>query len=566
MQVVSSNPLVLSDAGSIVPPGTVPLYYAPNGSGDGTRLSALMASGRSYVLLPGTYVIDVPINVSGMHDIAITCAPGCIFKSTMANTGGGGFTNSVFYGTKTNVGASNNLAADAKIGSRTISVSTITNIAVGSTICFAIQASGNIQQQATVTGISGSGPYTLSIDEEIVSSYFTTANSAYVYSYTPPYNIWIYGNGCKVYGTGDRVVEFAFARYVYVTGIYVDQTLGAVSNPGFLNIQMSYDIACRDVGFSRCRADGGADYLTSPIATCGFAFEGSNRFYLRDSEALGFTGGVGYGIALLDSRQGTVENAAARNCANGYFFGANDASGTEGSREITVVGGCTSGCTIGWAFEKASEVYCYNSSSIGDATTLSQIGAGVIFFHGVDAKARPIGSYNFITNVVGDIYLSGKVDLSTGAGTTTVTDLSGSGTIHISQFKTIGGTYGFYVEAGFTGKIIVGDDVDLTSTGTPLGGTPTAATWTFFQGGSASFSGSGTVGWTQAQVLRFTAAATVNLPAIPNMAYLVDNTGSAGSAVVQPTGGSGITVATLKSAWVKVNSTGSAMLRVTADT
>ena len=436
----------------------------------GSCLTATSGSGTCCFIpaCASPYVVANPINLTS--NTCIVSEPGAVIHSTMSNTGAGGFTHAVFFATQTGVGANNNLTSSASLGSHTISVTSA--VSVGSTIALGVTTSGNLQQQATVTATSGSGPYTLTLDEEVMSNYFTTGAGAFVYTYTPPHNILLMGNGLKVWGTGDRVVEVAFARDVYVDRIITDPTLGPTGNAGFLNIQYSFDIAGRDVGFSRIRADGGSGYLTSPIGTVGIALEASNRGYIRDSESQNFRA-PGDAVMLLDARNSLLENVGTRNSSVGRYYGSNDSFGTEGSREITDVGGTSTGNAIGWEFDKASEVYVYNPSSIGDTNSLASIATATVFFRDVDAKAPASGAYNFLSNNGGHLYLSGRLDLSTGAGTTTISDWAGpsGGTLHLDHFRTIGGTYGFYIEttAG-TPTISAGDDVDISSVGTKVAG------------------------------------------------------------------------------------------------
>jgi hypothetical protein len=225
-------------------------------------------------------------------------------------------------------------------------------------------------------------------------------------------------------------------------------------------------------------------------------------------------------------------------------------------------------------FDKASEVFVYGPSSVGDTATISMIGTGNVWFRDAYAKARPTGAYNFFNAIGtgGHLYLSGVLDLSTGAGTTTICDWGSAynGTLHIDHFRTVGGSYGFYIEAASGGSpsIIVGPDVNISSTGSNALAGPglSGVTWTVSQAGATSISGSTTIYWTQSAKLCVTAAATVVVPAIPNLIFLVDNTASSGAAVVEPAGGSSITVASGKSAWLTVNAAATAMTRTTADT
>ncbi len=147
------------------------------GADDAPAISAALAvaatNGDRVFMAGGNWTVATPIAVPSNTRLDIST--NAVIKSTMANTGSGGFTNSIFFATATAVGSTLALSADAVYGSNQVvtaaNPSTV-GIAKGTTIALGYAVGGNQLQTATVLGITGSGPYTLTLDEEILFDWY----------------------------------------------------------------------------------------------------------------------------------------------------------------------------------------------------------------------------------------------------------------------------------------------------------------------------------------------------------------------------------------------------------
>lgn len=450
----------------------------PSGtSDDAPRLSAILlaaaAIGMRVYMAGGAWTVNTPIAVPSNTYLDISA--NAVIQSTMANTGPGGFANSIFFATATAVGVTLALSVDAVYGSNQIVTATnpaAAGIAKGSSILLGYATGGNQAQTATVTNITGAGPYTLTIDEEILFSYWTVANTARIAVYTPPKNIHINGNHCRVFGTGDRVVELAFARYCLVENVVVDQTLGGGVD-GFLNIQFSFDIGSRDCTFYRCRADGGSGTLSGVLGTMGFAMEGGNRVSIRDCEAQNFGTSNASGFGVLDSLNGTLDNCTARNCFQGIYIGANDSNGTDGSRGINVIAPTTLNCSSNAIrHDKTSTATITGWYDWGSVQSFAMPVGGAAVIQGFYWRSKTTGTYNGFTGIGGDLSLwGGTIDLTrTDASTHSVGDVGSglTGTIRLDNARTIAGQFGLFLEDASAHRIILGRGVDFSSATTPF--------------------------------------------------------------------------------------------------
>lgn len=428
-------------------------------------LIAAAQTGTIVFMMGGLWTWATPCTVPSY--VTIHASPDVVIHSTMANTGVGGFANSVFIATASGRGSQNALTADAVQGTNTVNVtSPIANHAV---IALGRPAGGNQQQQATVVNVTNGG-LTLTLDEEILYSYFTVASSAYVYTYTPPQAIRIYGNGARVYGTGDRVCEFAFGRDIYVDDLVCDQTLGNGVD-GFLNILFSLDIATRDSAYSNCRGDGGGGYLSGITAHAAFALESNNRTQLVHCEGENVTVSGGQCLGVYDSRNCEVISCAMRNALIGCYVGANDANGPDGSRGITFLGFKTQNCSVvGTEGDKTSQFKIIGHSSIGDASSVTQLAAATMEIQDFYWQAKVAGTYDGWTSIFGQLMLSnGTIDMTSTSGTKAVCDWGSgaTGTLRLDNVITVSGTFGLYLEDGVAQRVIRGYAVDLSSCGTP---------------------------------------------------------------------------------------------------
>lgn len=540
--------------------------------------AAAVANQRRLVFSAGTYSIQTSCDLTGKTGLRVKADNGVLFNSTLANTGAGGFANSIFKA-KSALGAQNALTADVKRGAKQIVVTAV--VAVGARILLACTnaAIPNVAQAATVVAVGGAGNLTLTLDEEIEFAYFTVANGAYAAVVnTPTENMDFDLGGAKFYGTGDRVFEWAQgSRNILVKGAIVDHTLGAKVN-GFLNTQYACDIGCRDCWFENCVADGGVGTLSGTTGTAGFAVEASLRCGARYCEAQNMSG-LGYGFAAFDSKICSWVGTDARNCVTGYYYGANDAAGTEGS-EVQGVDVKSSGCsTVGHQFDKASIVRIAGLSSVADAKGFSNA-AGSASVDLVDVRfvAPDAGAYNVFDAIVGEVRIENALfDLTASGGIKTICDWSsGTGTLKISRSQMIAGTYGFYLEDGVAQKLLIGKDVDISTAATAAIRLGTTSVVEFEQRDSAaSTNAGGDANYTYVYneyknaIIIDTSAITAGrdrvLPNIKGLRYIVKNGGAGAFAMTfKVAGQAGVAVAQNKHAIIYCN--GTDYVRVTPDT
>lgn len=240
--------------------------YAPTGtSADVTAIHSLLdeMSGVGEVRLRGgSAVLASPLYIPSRSVLVLN--PGTSLVSTIPEPGSPDPSQSpIQVALPVADGASTTVHTTAVVGTRTLI--TVGPIAVGKTITFG-NGAANIVQQATVVATSGSGPYTLTLDEQIWAAH---APGDAVIPYTLPTDIEVWGCGALLTGTGGNGVEIAKGNRVAVRNLRIGPDDGSFKSIGF-----SYDLGCRDciaedltinndaytqVGFShesttRCRA------------------------------------------------------------------------------------------------------------------------------------------------------------------------------------------------------------------------------------------------------------------------------------------------------------------------
>lgn len=159
-------------------PAGFPAVVRPSGDDDAPAILAALASGRDVQLAAGAYNLETQLLLSAYSGRTIRGAgrTQTIITCTVP-VGGGGAENAAIYATLANQGALLTLAANPTKGSRTFTVTTTTNLAVGARVLLADQA--NFSQTFEVLTITGSSnPYTVTVDREIRYSFTTSTSSA----------------------------------------------------------------------------------------------------------------------------------------------------------------------------------------------------------------------------------------------------------------------------------------------------------------------------------------------------------------------------------------------------
>jgi hypothetical protein len=278
---------------------------------------------KSAILLqPGTYLCK------GVQSLAngarILGQPGVRIVSSMSPTGGPA--NCVFYASTTATSGPLALNANNTVGTRTLvttlntglgtpSASNPTWIEVGSTNRYAFYK---------VVSISGSGPYTLTVDRAVRMQF--AAGTDQVYVKAPPQDIRIEGNGMTVSGTGDRAIELSGAWNCHVSGITVDTNDGA-----FSDIIASFDIG----SFRSTMTD--LDLSGSSITGGGIAFESAESCFGTRLTARNVTlSGNGVGLFFVDCQGCVFTACVSEGCRVGATFDSGQASGNCGTQDCVM--------------------------------------------------------------------------------------------------------------------------------------------------------------------------------------------------------------------------------------
>ena len=317
---------------------TISVVTPTGTSADAANIQAAltaMAGVGEVRLKPGTFAVNTVITVPSRS--VLVCHPSTVIDSTIADSGigAGGYANSVFYATPASDGSATTLAATAVIGAYTIS--TNASIAVGKTIIWG-SVTNNTLQSATVLAVSGSGPYTLTLDEP---NLWAHASGLDVAPKTQPTGIMFYGNGAKVIGSGDRAFEMVSALRCYIADFY----LGPSGTRCFAAFAASFDTGGRDSTYERIVVDGGA--RVSGISTptpIGLAIESSARCVLRSCRVRdGGSSGSDSGFLLNSARNFDVQDCYSDRWYIGCYAANSGGTDNDGAAFGTVQGGAFRG-------------------------------------------------------------------------------------------------------------------------------------------------------------------------------------------------------------------------------
>jgi hypothetical protein len=271
---VSSTTVTLANAAATTVSGANVVWGTDASEAIQNALDELAGTGEALLIPPGAFVVAEPITVPS--HTTIEGSEGAILWAMLAPSGEQ--SESVFV-----------RFIDEPIGSGTISttpartnsvvVTGWTGTAPAAGQVLGLQ-SGNSFSTYDVVSVSGSGPYTLTLDRAIAVPFVAT-NPAHVYA-EQPNNIRIYGNGLKFRGVCDRYIELGAVHHGHIEDCHTDSVGGGTPSPP-ANGCFSWDTGGRNVGFARCTVD-----LTGvSTAVFGIALESIDGGYITDCAVKG---------------------------------------------------------------------------------------------------------------------------------------------------------------------------------------------------------------------------------------------------------------------------------------
>lgn len=440
--------------------------------------------------------------------------------------------NATFHAAAASASGSTTLSAGNTLGARTIS--TAASIATGAIILIndTVSGAGLRTMSYDVVSVSGSGPYTVTLDRPVLIQYGTGD----AVSVVPSQPTGIVLEDFAITGSADRFIELVSARACIVRRVRMTVTSGASHD-----IVHSFDVGGRFNLQEDLEVDGGA-IAADCIAQEGQEGTVTRRCVTRRSTA--------YGIVMHDTVHAAIEDCHASNHAFGLVLTADGSvKGSLGTRVrggsfcnnttegIAVVNGCTDthilgvdarfnpkaltadtttvglvaqGCNLSAHTTNAVAV---GSGAVGvrfddcdlsgDATTVSISAAGDVNFHNCRItackqiglftgkvtfsqcymKCNPVSAQNVLYLSSGSPRVSlveCQIECATNS-CNVVSIAAGVCTIAQTTITATGGAtgvLGMYISAG---SLFIGAGVDASGCGTPLssaGGTTKLVTET----------------------------------------------------------------------------------------
>lgn len=280
----------------------------PRGGGldDAPAINAAMTAGYIPQLMRGqTYRILTAITPPDYAEIrlggaALSCAVPPV----------DGILGAAILTTARSVGSTLALASDAVVGSLTISLTSVTNLVVGGYVQLTWSA-GFASQIFVVKGISGSGPYTVTLDRIVRFAYPTASTT--VNACAPARSIRVRGDGATITATAtmDRAIEFGAAWECAIEDVNIVGAFGVG--------------ACLDLGSYKSSMRG--IYVDGDSTVMGTGIEsGSNegcKFEDCDIRGVGSSGHAKAGLHAYSATSNSYYGVRSQNCATyGAFLGA----------------------------------------------------------------------------------------------------------------------------------------------------------------------------------------------------------------------------------------------------
>lgn len=295
------------------------VFFGPTGGADDwPALQTLMtaeAAGakRDIVLVPGTYTC----NTRGLvpSGTVIRMSPDVLINSTMPWFDN--HRNCVFTTTDQCAGAPTTTTnGDVAIGATSVTLTSAAAFVVGSYI--SLNANG-YRISALVTNVVGA---VVTLDQPL---WKPIPNGSPVFLVTPIRNVRIYGNGARIYGTGDRFIQMVGTWDCHIEGLIVETDPAAAAT---VNFAVSYDLGGRNNTFRDIKI------LSHLKCGVGVALEGQVNGHIlncsaQDSSLYGFFLNSSYHCALDDCRSVTSSNS-------GLYVAGDDATDVYGCIECMV--------------------------------------------------------------------------------------------------------------------------------------------------------------------------------------------------------------------------------------
>lgn len=294
-----------------------PLSLTPIGgtSDDWPRLIgsagvACAAAGIRLVARAGTWLCKSVQSLPS--SLMLEFAPGASIVCSLGSTGNQ--FNAPFSGPPVIAGTTT-LAANPTFGSRTFSITgNVGGALAAGKFILVLKPAGFRASLFKVESVSGSGPYTVTVDRPIRRTSLASGDTVNVYTSIPK-EIRITGNGVQVTGTYDRCVEMSPVWRCVVKGLTI------VSPSNVNDLLCSFDIGGYGSKFEDIDIDG-----FGTTRTLGIALESNDHSSIVNCTVKNLTS---YGIALYD-------------CVDCDLIGSTSSNNQTG---IAVTGdGTTTGC------------------------------------------------------------------------------------------------------------------------------------------------------------------------------------------------------------------------------
>lgn len=524
----------------------------------------------------GTALINTPLTIPS--NTVLSACPGTVMMSDLTPTGGQ--TQAIFWcGIPTHIGIGTISVAPGRSNTVIVSGWTGTAPAVGHILGF---QSGNSFSTYDIVAVSGSDPYTCTLDRVIVPP-FDAGDSAITYA-SQPTNIAIFGNGMRLRGLVDRYIELGAVNRGLIDDVHMDGVGGGYPTAP-ANGSGSFDTGGRDCHWRRCTVD-----LTGRNdAVFGFGLESIDVGSMVDCTVSG--GNTGFyapdcvGVTIARCHAHRVGRGTGS--GSGFFIGKS-ATGI-GSYNCGLTDSEAPGCHFGASFS-TSRPLVTNLSAPGCVWSLNvNSDAGAVEVFGMDASGsdgaaicaadtiihglralnmptQPGSGYGLVTTTGGRTTLyNAKIqstattfiaavcrvvsgdgmdiidsEIETNDATNGYLFYGSSGDVKLRNVKAIGAmAVAIRVDNGLSGKI--GADCDFSAAITPV--VNTTATWTMTPPGSigtvAMADANQTATWAQSyvNVITCTGALTANrtltIPIRPiGHVYTVNNATTGGFSIV----------------------------------
>jgi hypothetical protein len=305
-------------------------------------VNAIAGSGTALLIPPSTFHVS---NYTVLpSDITIVGSPGAVIDCDIGRSVGSVDAAFVSYVIDDESFASTTLAAPAVVGNNTVSV--VTSMSTGTWVAIGnhLPADHPLFRQGVyrIESVSGTGPYTLTLDRAVVWDFVSgdivdPVNSAWNVIFDPtrhtvPHNIQILGRGLKITGTAQRFIEVESSRDVLVDDVTFDASHGT----GARAMWMSFDVGSYNCEGRRIRAN-----VPFGLGLSGtLSMESSEDVRYVDCSISGASDSVGF--LGFDAQHSEWRNDTASGCSDGMRLTSGIPGNLAGCRNDLVSGGAYS--------------------------------------------------------------------------------------------------------------------------------------------------------------------------------------------------------------------------------